>query len=169
MSLTGSYVDASEAEAYFEDDPRAEDFLADERLEWYLKRATKAIDNLPLKGICYYELVTGTPVGNEQNRAFPRWIDEVAYAWDDDTNLAVVPEEVKEACYEEALAIYLFLADSDRTERQAMQDDGVKSYSLGGDYSETFDKPLYEKKGLYSRVAKNLLSGYLAGAVQGRF
>lgn len=168
MSLTGSYVDSSEAETYFEDDPRAEDFLEDDKLEWYLKRATKIIDNLPLRGTTYYEFTTkATPGADEQNRQFPRVIDRVAYGWDDDSSLPEVPQDVLDAVCEEALAIYLFMADTDRTERKTMREDGVKSYSLGGDYAENFDKSISDKhKGLLSADAYNLMKGYIAGAVE---
>ena len=169
MALTGSYVDASEAEAYFEDDPRAEDFLDDDNLEWYLKRATLMIDRLSFKGETYYEYVTGTPVGNQQNRQFPRYIDDVTYGWDSSTNLPVVPAEVKNAVFEEALEIYRFLADSDRTERKDMIEGGVKGYSLGGVYSETFGESLQSKTGLLSSEAKKFLSGYIAGAIKVSF
>ena len=48
MTLTGSYVDAAEAETYFENNPRAITFLDSEYLEWYLQDASAIIDALPL-------------------------------------------------------------------------------------------------------------------------
>jgi hypothetical protein len=74
-----------------------------------------------------------------------------------------VPQNVLDACCEEALAIYLFLADTDRSERKTMKEDGVKSYSLGGDYSETLGGSNSDKHyGLHSTEAYNLLSKYIA-------
>jgi hypothetical protein len=164
------YVTEAEAETYFDGDPRADAFLAAD-MAWYITRASKIIDNLPLKGRTYYDFVTTSPItGQTQDQQFPRYIDGQCYGWNLGTNLPEVPQEVKDACCEEALSLYAFYADTDRSERKTMKEDGVKSYSLGGDYSENLDRSNSEKhKGLLSSDAWDLLKGYIAGAVEVSF
>jgi hypothetical protein len=163
--VTDSYIETIElAEAYFAGDPRATDFLAlDSGMSWYLKRATKIIDGLSLKGCTYAYIGDGA---DEQERQFPRWIDGVAHDYDDELGVAQVPQAVKDACCEEALALYLFYSDSDRKDRKIMKEDGVLNYNLGGVYSEALGKSHLDRHGLMSSEAKRLLSGYLGGAVE---
>ena len=156
-AVANSYIATIElAEAYFSGDPRATAFLAlDSGMVWYLQRATKAIDGLPLKGKKY--LRDGT-----QARQFPREYRE-GYDMDELTGVAEVPPNVLDACCEEALALYIFYADTDRSERKTMKEDGVKSYSLGGDYGETIGVSNSDKhNGLLSTEAYNLLSKHIA-------
>ena len=162
--VTSSYIETiEEAESYFSGDPRATAFLALESIAWYLQRATKIVDGLSFKGRTYYDIGTGE---NEQQRQFPRWIGGVAHDYDDELGVAQVPQAVKDACCEEALALYLFYVDSDRTDRQTMVEDGVQNYNLGGVYSESLGKSHVTKHGLMSSEAKRLLAGYVAGAVE---
>lgn len=160
MALTGSYVDVSEAETYFDGDPRAEDFL-EEDMEWYLKRATKIIDGLPLQGRKY--LRDGT-----QDRQFPREYDDGHYDCDEITGEAEVPQAILDACCEEALAIYLEQA-AGGTSRAALQEEGVASYQIPGIISETFraGSGASVRKGLKSADAYKLLvnGGYIARSV----
>jgi hypothetical protein len=152
-----AYVLVSDANIYFAGDPRATAFLALTTAEkiWYLKRATKTIDGLPLRGRKY--LRDGT-----QARQFPREYRE-GYDMNESTGLAEVPQAIEDACCEEALALYLFYADTDRSERKTMKEDGVKSYSLGGDYSENLGGSNSDKhNGLLSSEAYNLLSKHIA-------
>lgn len=159
-----AYVTEAEAETYFDGDPRAEDFLAAD-MAWYLTKATKIIDGLPLKGQTYYDL-GATDDSTHQTHQFPRWIDGVGYDEFDTGVGPVVPQIVKDACCEEALALYLFHADTDRSERQTMKEDGVLSYSLGGDYSENMGISNRQKhRGLLSSDAYNLLKGFIGGSV----
>lgn len=170
--VANSYITTLEiALAYFAGDPRAIAFIATPAtMAWYLRRATKIIDNLPLKGQTYYYFVNGTPAAGQQNRQFPRYIDSMCHGWNINTLLPEVPQEVLDACCEEALALYLFEADSDRKDRKSMKEDGVKSYNLGGVYSENLEKSNSDKhKGLLSTEAWRLLSGYIAGAIEGTF
>lgn len=161
---TDGYVDIATATSYFSGSPRAIDFLAlGVGMDWYLREAAKIIDGLPLKGRTYYEIGDGA---DEQERQFPRWIDGVAHDYDDESGVARVPQAVIDACCEEALALYLFYADSDRTDRKTMAEDGVQNYNLGGIYSETLGKSHVAKHGLMSSEAKRLMSGYIAGAVE---
>lgn len=167
-SFSGSYIltDAI-LEAYIGADPRAAAIalkaLAAASQEWYCQRATKAIDALSFKGQTYYDIGTGE---NEQERQFPRWIDGQAYAETDSGDGAEVPQEVIDACCEEAIALYAFYSDSDRTDRKTMKDDGVQNYNLGGVYSEALGKSHLDKHGLMSSEARRLLSGYLSGSVE---
>lgn len=152
-----AYVSETEANTYFASDPRATAFLAlvSASKLWYLKKATKAIDALPLRGRKY--LRDGT-----QARQFPREYRE-GYDMNESTGLAEVPQAVEDACCEEALALYLFYADTDRSERKTMKEDGVKSYSLGGDYSENLGTSNEDRhNGLLSSEAYKLLSKHIA-------
>jgi hypothetical protein len=168
--VTNSYITTIElAEAYFAGDPRATAFLAlNSGMAWYLKRATKAIDAMPLTGMTYYIYNRNTTIDtDEQTLAFPRVIDGKVHDWDEDTILPMVPQNVKDACCEEAIALYKFFADSDNTDRQAMKEQGVQNYNLGGVYSETLVASNPDKhKGLLSSEAYRLMKGYLAGAVE---
>lgn len=162
--VTSSYIETiEEAESYFSGDPRATAFLALESIAWYLQRATKIVDGLSFKGRTYYDIGTSE---NEQQRQFPRWIDGIAFDYDDELGEAQVPQAVKDACCEEALALYLFHSDSDRTDRKTMKDDGVTNYNLGGVYSESLGKSHQDKHGLLSAEARRLLASYLIGALE---
>jgi hypothetical protein len=171
--VTESYIATLElALAYFSGDPRAAAFIATPAtMAWYLKKATKKIDSLPLKGSTYYYSTNNILiVGQQQARQFPRLIDGVCYGWNINTTLPEVPQDVLDACCEEALALYLFYADTDRSERKTMKEDGVQSYSLGGDYSENLGKSNSDKhKGLLSSEAYDFLKGYIAGAIEASF
>lgn len=156
-TVTDSYITTIElAEAYFSGDPRATAFLAlDSGMAWYLQRATKVIDALSLRGKKYER--DGT-----QALQFPREYRE-GYDMDELTGVAEVPQNVLDACCEEALAIYLSIASTDRSERQALQADGVKSFSLGGGYSETFGPSETDKHyGLKSSEAYTLIARHVA-------
>lgn len=155
MTLTGSYVDVSEAETYFDGDPRAEDFL-DEDMEWYLIRATKTIDALPLQGTKY--LQDGT-----QPLQFPREYEGGYYDADETTGEAEVPQAVLDACCEEALAIYL---QGTSGGRRQLQEEGVASYTIGGKLQETFTPGAATRLGgLRSADAHRLLKTYIARSV----
>ena len=100
--------------------------------------ATRVIDRLPLKGWKSQEA---------QALAFPRYPD------------AEIPETVKEATFEEALA----LLERGNSQRRKLQAEGVTSMSLGG-LSETYAPRA--GKGLLSQEAKELLRPWLLGAVR---
>jgi hypothetical protein len=163
MSITGtpisaitgtSYQSTTQASAYFASDPRATAFLAlSAGMAWYLQRATKTIDALPLRGHRY--LVDGS-----QALQFPRQYRD-GYDWDEASGLAQVPGDVESACCEEALAIYL--AGSSPTGRRALQEQGVVSFSIGGKLQETFAPGAANRYfGLKSADAHKLLSKYIA-------
>lgn len=151
--VSGSYISTEEeARAYFAGDPRATAFIALSSLAWYLQRATKTIDALPLKGRKY--LIDGT-----QARQFPREYDDGHYDANESTGVAEVPQTVKDACCEEALEIYLAGASGGR---QRLQEDGVQSYSIGGKLQETFvPGAATKRKGLKSKTAYDWLAFYI--------
>ncbi|MCK9570675.1 hypothetical protein M0R72_17130 [Candidatus Pacearchaeota archaeon] len=146
------YISEADALVYFTDDPRATAFVTlSGGIAWYLKRATKNIDALPLRGKKY--LRDGT-----QALQFPREYRD-GYDMNESTGVAEVPQNVEDACCEEALAIYLQGTSSRRT----LQEQGVKSFSIGGKLQETFAdgaKDMYH--GLKSADAYRLVSKYIA-------
>jgi hypothetical protein len=135
---------------------------------WYCQEATRHIDALPLRGERYEEEYIENGVqkdinsdGLAQTLEFPRIIDSVTKDWDNDTDLPIIPADVKRACLEEAIAIYALESDSDRTDRATMQADGVKSYNLGGVYSETLGPSSSDAQcGMISKTAWRLMRRY---------
>ena len=159
VEATDAYVSSSESDTYFADDPRVTgwDTLTDNEKDWYLKRVTKIIDTLPLRGVKY--LTDGT-----QDLQFPRQYRE-GYDMDELTGEAEVPQQVKDACCEEALALYLEQAGSG-VSRAALQEAGVQSYQIPGIISETFRAGAGSSRyGLRSPDAYRLLSRYIARSV----
>ncbi len=157
-------------ETYLTDDPRpsaiALKAASAATQGWYLKRATKAIDNLPLKGVTYYELTTDTPPGDgRQNRQFPRWIDGQCYGWENDDSLPEVPQEVLDACCEEAIAIY----ERINSQRLQNQREGVQSQSIAGSSVTYVPNAASRYHGLLSKDAYDLLKGFIAGAIELQF
>lgn len=135
---------------------------------WYLQKATAIIDNLPLKGSTYNYIDKSDPASDEQALMFPRVINGYAYDWDDSTSTSVVPEDVKRATVEEAIALYDFYVSSPKDrKRRKLQDQGVKSISLG-DFSESYGGVATSSKwkGLHSQEAYDLMKQYVAGAVR---
>jgi hypothetical protein len=172
-TVSSSYITTTElADAYFDDDPRpsAIAFLAltTDQKAWYLKRSTKIIDALPLKGSTYYYIDRTSPATDEQELQFPRVINERVVSWDDDNSTAIVPPEVEDACCEEALGLYDFYVSSPGDQkRRKLQDQGVKSFSVGK-LSESYGTrgTSSKWKGLHSQEAYDLMKQYIAGAVR---
>lgn len=164
--VASSYIETiEEALSYFSGDPRATAFVAiASGIAWYLQRATKIIDSLPFKGQTYYDIGTGE---NEQERQFPRWIDGIAYNETESGDGAEVPQDVKDACCEEALALYLHYQDPMAQEVEKMQRRGATSASIGGEGSESWQQGARRlRTGLKSEEAWGMLSGYIAGAIE---
>ena len=142
MSITvgkNSYIDIEGANEYFENRLHAESWgqADDETKEKALWQATRSIDRMPLRG---------RKTDLHQPLAFPRYPD------------TELPEAVKEACCEEALA----LLESGNSQRRKLQQEGVQSFTLGN-MSETYIAGA--GKGLLSQEAKELLRPWLIGAV----
>jgi len=134
-----SYCTIEYADEYFRNRLHAESWgQADESTkEKALQQATRAIDR---------QLLRGRKTNPEQELAFPRYPD------------TEVPEAVKEACCEEALA----LLERGNSQRRKLQQEGVQSFTLGN-MSETYIAGA--GKGLLSQEAKELLRPWLLGAV----
>jgi len=100
-----------------------------------LIEASDNIDMLPLKGCKYAD-------DQSQARAFPRIPDQAAQAigtdettFQSDIDYSAVPQEVEDACCLEALEILKQGASG----RATLREQGVKSFSMGGKLSETFE------------------------------
>ena len=134
-----SYIDIEEADEYFAGRLHAESWgqADDNTKEKALKQATREIDQQPLKG---------RKTETSQTLAFPRYPD------------SEVPEAVKDACCEVALA----LLERGNSQRRKLQQEGVQSFSLGN-MSETYAAGA--GRGLISQEAKELLKPWLLGAV----
>ena len=137
--MSGSYCTVEYADEYFKNRLHAESWgeTSDADKEKALRQATKEIDRQLLKG-------KKTDAG--QILAFPRYPDEE------------IPEAVKEACCEIALA----LLERGNSQRRRLQQEGVQSFSLGN-MSETFAAGA--GRGMLSQEAKELLRPWLIGAV----
>ena len=137
--MSESYCTIEYADEYFQNRLHAESWgQADESTkEKALKQATRAIDR---------QLLRGRKTNPEQELAFPRYPD------------TEVPEAVKEACCEEALA----LLERGNSQRRKLQQEGVQSFTLGN-MSETYAPGA--GRGLLSQEAKELLRPWLLGAV----
>jgi hypothetical protein len=134
-----SYVNLTEANEYFSNRLHADAWAeaSDADKDKALAMAAKAIDRMPL---------IGRKAVSEQTLAFPRHPE------------IKIPEAVKEACCEEALA----LLERGNSQRRKLQQEGVQSFTLGS-ISETF-APV-SGRGLLSQEAKELLRPWLLGAV----
>lgn len=139
-----------------------------------LQEATRRIDGLPLRGYRYEQvyLENGVQVdvnedGLTQTLEFPRIIDGVVCDYDYATQLPVVPARVKWACLEEAISILEGVSDTDQAERASLQMQGVKAYSLGGGYSETFGFSSADSHGgLLSQAAWRYIRRYVGAEVR---
>lgn len=172
-SVSDSYIlTIEDLEARIGADPRAAAIalkVADSTTQtWYLQKATAIIDNLPLKGSTYNYIDKSSPDSDEQARMFPRVINGYAYDWDDDTSTAIVPEDVKKACVEEAISLYDFYVTSTGDQkRRKLQNQGVTGFSIGK-LSETYGGISMAAKwrGMHSQEAYDHMKQYIAGAVR---
>ena len=142
MSITigeNSYIDIEGADEYFTGRLHAERWgeTSDADKEKALRQATKEIDRQHLNG---------RKTTDAQELSFPRYPD------------TEIPEAVKEACCEIALA----LLERGNSQRRKLQQEGVQSFTLGN-MSETFAAGA--GKGLLSQEAKELLRPWLLGSV----
>ena len=134
-----SYISIEEANEYFAGRLYAESWgeTSDADKEKALRQATKEIDR---------QLLKGRKATDTQELAFPRYPD------------TEVPEAVKEACCEIALA----LLERGNSQRRKLQQEGVQSFTLGN-MSETYAPGA--GKGLLSQEARELLRPWLLGGV----
>lgn len=170
VDVADSYIlTIADLETRLSSDPRpsAIGLLAasDATQTWYLQKATAIIDSLYLKGSTYYLIGTGA---GYQARQFPRIINGRVNNWDYVGNAELVPEEVMKATVEEAIALYdLHVSSPGDKKRRKLQDQGVKSFSLGK-LSETYGNisTSAKWKGLHSQEAYDFMKQFIAGAVR---
>lgn len=138
MAVT-AYVTVEEAAAYFASRLHSEAWTSavDADRQKALTMATRAIDRTPVKGV---------KASYDQANQFPRYPD------------TEIPQAVKDACCEEALA----LLERGDSQRRKLQVEGVVSMNIGG-LSETY--AVGSGRGLLSQEAKELLRPWLLGAV----
>ena len=137
--MSGSYCTIEYADEYFSGRLHAESWgqADDITKDKALRQATKTIDR---------QRLNGRKTNPSQPLVFPRYPDKE------------IPEAVKEACCEEALA----LLERGNSQRRKLQQEGVQSFTLGN-MSETYAAGA--GKGLLSQEAKELLRPWLIGAV----
>jgi len=156
-----AYVTLEELTTYFTGNDRAIALLAltTAQKTSLLNQATQAIDCTPFRGTKYDTGITaGVP---DQIRAFPRIIDDVTLDYNSTSSSALVPQDVKYACMEEALAIHQAGVGG----RKELQDQGVQSFTIGGKLSETFIQGAGNRS-LQSRTARQLLRKYMGSTVR---
>lgn len=133
---------------------------------WYLQRATRNIDQLPWIGYKYASDQTLQHprkfiTNPETDNPWGETLSEDAYGYHYDT---AVPEVVKAATVEEAIALYdMYVTHAGDQTRSRLQAQGVKSYSLG-DLSESFGSSASTKpESMKSSDAYQMLldSGYV--------
>lgn len=150
---TDTYISVSDADTYFSKRYNGEswsNFTTGDK-ERLLTTATHKIDRLNLKG--QKKIYT-------QTLAFPRvYTAKGQYNHINGFNVGTVPDNVKYAVCEEALA----MADTELAKRKELQDQGVTSFSLGS-LSESYQGR--SSNPLLSKEATEYLKGWLLGAVR---
>ena len=129
-----------------------------------LIEASDHIDDLPLKGLRY---------SDPQDREFPRIPPNASYSglipeevyFQSEPDWSTTPQEVKDACCLEALAILDITLTADRKERLKLQQEGVSSINYGGT-SESYSLSPNRYSGLYSRAAFNKIRYWVANLVE---
>jgi hypothetical protein len=156
-----AYVTLAELDTYFAGNDRATALLAlsiAQRTS-ILNQATRAIDSTPFRGTKHDQGITaGVP---DQKRAFPRIIDGVTLDYNSASQLAIVSQDVKYACMEEALAIQQAGVGG----RKQLQDEGVQSFTLANKLSESFI-PGAGNRSLQSAKARQLLRKYTGSRIR---
>jgi hypothetical protein len=173
VDVADSYITTiADLETRLTSDPRpaaiALAAASDATQTWYLQKATAIIDGLYLKGSTYYLIDQINPATGYQSRQFPRVINGLVCNWDYTGNVELVPEEVMKATVEEAIALYDFNVSSPGdAKRRKLQDQGVKSFSLGK-LSENYGNisTSAKWKGLHSQEAYDYMKQFIAGAVR---
>jgi hypothetical protein len=135
---------------------------------WYCQEASRHIDALPLRGVRYEEAYIENGVqkdidgdGLTQVLEFPRVIEGFVQDWDHGTDEPIVPELVKRACLEEAIAIYK-LTDTPDLDFQQI---GIQQIQVGvGSGFQATYKPGFGIDALLSVQAKKLMRRYIGVA-----
>lgn len=165
-----SYITTTaDFESRLEDDPRASAIAlkaaATATQEWYLVRATRNIDQMPFIGYkCASDQDLQHPrkfiINPEVDNPWGETLSTDAYGYYYDT---AVPECIKQATVEEAIALYSAVGGSSEVNEAALQAAGVSSFSLGK-MSMSFVPGSASRYGsLHSKEAYEILeaSGYL--------
>jgi len=157
--VSDSYIDTTEeADALAAKRPNIAAWTGDGKAA-ALQEATRRIDAMPLRGRKYDTTITaGVP---DQLLEFPRVIDGVTLDYNSTAGEAIIPTAVKWACLEEAIAI---LATGTGGRRE-LQQQGVKSFSIGGKLSETFIDGA-GGQGLQSVTARKLMRRYVGAEIR---
>lgn len=129
---------------------------------WYCQEATRHIDALPLRGRRYEEVYIENG-GQNQTLEFPRYMDGSIVDYDHGTNLPIVPDQVKRACLEEAIAIYQAGSAGGLKD---LQEQGVQAMSIGGKLSYTFVSGGGSSSPLLSAAAKRLMRRYVGAVIR---
>ena len=159
-TFTNSYIESDTIlETMIGVDPRASAIALKaataESQAWYCQEATKHIDALPLRGQ-KWDMTSSNGLA-VQTLQFPRLIDGVGVGNGIDYDLVpVVPDLVKRACLEEAIAI-LELGSGGR---RSLQEQGVQSFTIGGKLSETFI-PGFGSQGLISAQTRRYMRKFV--------
>jgi hypothetical protein len=158
--LTDSYISVEEAEDMVLTRPNSAAWTGVEKASALIE-ATRRIDALPLRGQ-KWDMTSSNGVAI-QTLEFPRLIDGVGVGNGIDYDLIPeVPDNVKRACLEEAIAIQ---ASGSGGGMKDLQEMGVSSMSIGGKLSYTF-VPGAGNQGLQSAAAKRYLRKYLGAATR---
>lgn len=155
-AFSNSYIETdAELEALIGSDPRPSAVALKAATaavqEWYCQESTRHIEEIPLRGFKY---------DRKQDRAFPRIIDDVIVG--DENQIAVVPDSVKRACVEEAIAIYQAGTSGSLKD---LQEQGVSSMSIGGKLSYSF-MPGASSSPLLSATARRILRRYMGAEIR---
>ena len=173
-SFADSYIKTdAELEAMIGADKRASAIALKAALAadqaWYCQEATRHIDQLPIRGIRYEEQYTenGTQKdangdGLTQTLEFPRIIDSEILDYDYGTQLPLIPDLVKRACLEEAIAIHQAGTSGGLKD---LQEQGVSAMSIGGKLSYSF-VPGSASSPLLSAVARRIMRRYTGAAIR---
>ena len=165
-----SYLDAASADTLAASRPTNTNWAAATAAQKLaaLEEATRRIDSLPLRGKRYEDkyIKNGTQKdtnsdGLTQTLEFPRYTDGVVCDWDAGTQLPIVPDAVKWACLEEAMAILAAGSGS----LKDLQEQGVQSMSIGGKLSYSFVAGA-GGSALQSSRAKQLMRRYVGAVVR---
>ncbi|MCK9569461.1 hypothetical protein M0R72_11025 [Candidatus Pacearchaeota archaeon] len=161
-----SYIETdAELETMIGSDPRtaavALKALAAASQAWYCQEATRRIDALSLRGQ-KWDMTSSNGVA-VQTLEFPRLIDGAGVGNGIDYDLIPeVPDMVKRACMEEAIALYQVGTSGGLKD---LQEQGVSSMSIGGKLSYSFVSGA-GGQGLQSAAAKRYLRKYLGAATR---
>jgi hypothetical protein len=150
-----SYVDGTYAAAYFATRLGAETWTAAATVDQERALIT-ACRNIEVGRVAINRYIADydplAPYQIDQALSFPRQKDR------DASGAYIIPEPIKQAQCEEALALLSFLTEHQR--RRRLQAAGVTSFSVDG-LSETYGKPEGASSPLLSLEARQLVAPYL--------